>query len=278
MLKIGCHLSISKGFLHMGKETVEIGGNCFQFFSRNPRGGSSKSWDDKDIEAYIAFAKEHGLAEPLAHAPYTLNACAADEGLRIYAFDTMKDDLQRLEAIPDCRYNFHPGSHVKQGAEVGITKIADVLNRLETPKYKTTVLLETMAGKGSEVGRSFEELRAIIDLLEDSSNIGVCLDTCHVYDGGYDIVNNLDGVLKQFDEILGLERLKAMHLNDSMNPMGSHKDRHQKIGQGSIGTETFAKIINHEKLQGIPCYLETPNELPGYAEEIALLKSLYHQA
>lgn len=277
MLKIGCHLSISKGFLNMGKETVKLGGNCFQFFSRNPRGGSSKAWDDKDIEAYIAFAKEHGLAEPLAHAPYTLNACAADEGLRVYAFDTMKDDLQKLEAIPNCRYNFHPGSHVKQGAETGIVKIADILNRLETAGYHTTVLLETMAGKGSEVGRNFEELRAVIDLLEDSSNIGICLDTCHVYDGGYDIVNDLDGVLKQFDDILGLERLKALHLNDSMNPMGSHKDRHQKIGEGSIGTDAFARIINHEKLQGIPCYLETPNELPGYAREIALLKSLYHQ-
>lgn len=277
MLKIGCHLSISKGFLNMGKEIVSIGGNCFQFFSRNPRGGSSKAWDEEDILEYIAFAKANNLYEPLAHAPYTLNACAADEGLRTYAFETMKEDLEKLEVIPNCRYNFHPGSHVKQGTEIGIEKIADVLNRLETPKYKTTVLLETMAGKGSEVGRTFEEIRAIIDLLEDSSNIGVCLDTCHVYDGGYDIVNDLDGVLQTFDDVIGLGRLKAMHINDSMNPMGSHKDRHQKIGEGSIGTDAFSRIINHDKLQDIPCYLETPNELEGYAREIALLKGLYHR-
>lgn len=275
MLKIGCHLSISKGFLNMGKEAASIGGNCFQFFSRNPRGGSSKPWEQSDIDAYVTYAKENGIVSPLAHAPYTLNACAADEGLRTYAFETMKEDLEKLEKIPDCMYNFHPGSHVKQGAELGITKIADVLNRLETPKYQTMVLLETMAGKGSEVGRSFEEIRAIIDLLEDSSHIGVCLDTCHVYDGGYDIVNDLDGVLEQFDKIIGLGRLKAMHLNDSMNTIASHKDRHQKIGEGSIGTKTFAQIINHDKLQSIPCYLETPNELEGYAKEIALLKSLY---
>lgn len=275
MLKIGCHLSVSKGFTHMAKEADSIGANCFQFFSRNPRGGKGKDFEAKDVEAYIAYTTAHGISDPLAHAPYTLNPCAQDEGLRVFAFETMKDDLQKLEVIPGCRYNFHPGSHVKQGAEVGIEMIADMLNRLETSQFKTTVLLETMAGKGSEVGRNFEELRAIIDKVEDSSNIGVCLDTCHIFDGGYDIVNNLDGVLKEFDEVIGLQRLKAMHVNDSMNILGSHKDRHAKIGEGNIGTAAFEAIINHDKLQGIPCYLETPNELEGYAAEIALLKSLY---
>lgn len=277
MLTIGSHLSSSKGFLHMGKEAVNIGANTFQFFTRNPRGGAAKAIDEADVQAFLTFAKEHEFGKIIAHAPYTLNACSADERTREFAFEVMTDDLKRMEYVPGNYYNFHPGSHVKQGAEVGIAMIAEMLNKILTPELHTTVLLETMAGKGSEVGRSFEELRAILDRVELSDQMGVCLDTCHVYDAGYDIVGNLDGVLEEFDRILGLERLCAIHLNDSKNPFGSHKDRHEKIGQGSIGLEAITRIVNHPSLRELPFLLETPNELAGYAKEIALLKSVYHK-
>ena len=276
MLRIGCHLSSSKGFLNMGKEAVKIGANTFQFFTRNPRGGKAKPLDIADIEAYLDFAKENGIERILAHAPYTLNACAKDEGLRQFAYETMCDDLSRLEHLPEGMYNFHPGSHVKQGVEAGIDYIVEMLNRINEKGYNTTILLETMAGKGTEVGRNFEELQNIIEKVEDTSHLGVCLDTCHVFDGGYDIVGNLDEVLKQFDEVIGLERLKSIHLNDSKNELGSHKDRHEKIGEGNIGLEAFRNIINHPKLRELPFFLETPNELEGYAREISLLRSYYY--
>ena len=278
MLKIGCHLSSSKGYLAMGKEAVKIGANTFQFFTRNPRGGKAKPLDVQDMAAYQDFAREHGLFPILAHAPYTLNACAADDGLRTFARETTADDLARLEHIPGSMYNFHPGSHVKQGAEIGIDLIAEHLNAILTSELHTTVLLETMAGKGSEVGRSFEELRAILDRVELSDKMGVCLDTCHVSDGGYDIVGNLDGVLDEFDQIIGLSKLKAIHLNDSMNPLGSHKDRHQKLGEGTLGMDALERIINHPMLRELPFYLETPNELEGYAREIALMKAAYKES
>lgn len=278
MLKIGCHLSSSKGYLAMGKEAVKIGANTFQFFTRNPRGGKAKPLDLDDMASYSSYAQEHGLFPILAHAPYTLNACAADEGLRTFARETMADDLARLEHIPGTMYNFHPGSHVKQGADVGIALIAEHLNAILTPDLSTTVLLETMAGKGSEVGRTFEELRSIIDRVELSDKLGVCLDACHVSDGGYDIVNNLDGVLEEFDRVIGLDRLKAIHLNDSMNPLGSHKDRHQKLGQGTLGMEALELIVNHPALRELPFYLETPNDLAGYAQEIAMMKAAYHES
>lgn len=278
MLKIGCHLSSSKGYLAMGKEAVKIGANTFQFFTRNPRGGKAKPLDLDDMASYSSYAQEHGLFPILAHAPYTLNACAADEGLRTFARETMADDLARLEHIPGTMYNFHPGSHVKQGADAGIALIAEHLNAILTPDLSTTVLLETMAGKGSEVGRTFEELRSIIDRVELSDKLGVCLDTCHVSDGGYDIVSNVDGVLEEFDRVIGLDRLKAIHLNDSMNPLGSHKDRHQKLGQGTLGMEALERIINHPALRELPFYLETPNDLAGYAQEIAMMKAAYHDS
>lgn len=277
MLRIGCHLSSSKGYFAMGKEAVKIGANTFQFFTRNPRGGRAKALDPVDVEKYLAFAGEHGIAKILAHAPYTLNAASKDEGLRRFAFDTMQDDLRRLEHLPDAMYNFHPGSHVAQGADLGIELIAEHLNRLFEEEFSTTVLLETMAGKGSEVGRSFEELCGIIDRVERKDRLGVCLDTCHVFDGGYDIVNGLDAVLNEFDRILGLERLRAVHLNDSLNSLGSHKDRHAKIGEGNIGLEAMKRIINDSRLRKLPFYLETPNELPGYQKEIELLRSLYEE-
>lgn len=275
MLKIGCHLSSAKGFLAMGKEAVNIGANTFQFFTRNPRGAKAKPIDPADIEAYLAFSRENGLFPILAHAPYTLNACAADDHVLEFARTTIKDDLARLEYLPGSLYNFHPGSHVGQGAEAGIEKIAETLNGALEETQSTTVLLETMAGKGSEVGRNFEELAAILERVELSSHMGVCLDTCHVSDGGYALAADLDGVLKEFDRIIGLNRLRAVHLNDSLNPVGSHKDRHAKIGEGEIGTEALAAVLNHPLLQGLPFYLETPNDLDGYAREIALLKSIY---
>lgn len=259
----------------MGKEAVKIDANTFQFFTRNPRGGKAKPLDLADIENYLVYAKEHGIEKILAHAPYTLNACAKDEGLREFAFETMQDDLRRLNHIPGAMYNFHPGSHVSQGADEGIRLISEHLNRLLEEEFSTTVLLETMAGKGSEVGRSFEEIRSIIDKVEQGEKLGVCLDTCHVFDAGYDIVNHLDDVLKEFDEVIGLDRLKAVHLNDSMNVLGSHKDRHAKIGEGNIGLDAMERIINHEVLRELPFYLETPNELDGYKEEIAVLRGLY---
>ena len=274
MLRIGCHLSSSKGFLHMGKEAAEIGANTFQFFTRNPRGSKAKEIDEKDVEKYHVFAKEHGISQILAHAPYTLNPCSKDAHTREFALMTMEDDLKRMEYVPGNCYNFHPGSHVGQGAEEVIKMIAETLNRILKKEQHTTVLLETMAGKGTEVGRNFEELRAILDRVELKEHMGVCLDTCHVYDAGYDIVNHLDQVLDEFDSIIGVERLRAIHMNDSKNPYASHKDRHEKIGEGSLGVKTFETMVNHPKLQGIPIYLETPNELDGYAKEIKMLKKL----
>ncbi|MBQ4530234.1 MAG: deoxyribonuclease IV [Lachnospiraceae bacterium] len=275
MFKIGCHLSSSKGYLAMGKEAVKIGANTFQFFTRNPRGGAAKPINEADMAAYAEFAKENEMGTILAHAPYVLNPAAAKEDLREFAFEVMKDDFHRLSFLPGSMYNFHPGSHVKQGVDVGIELIVDHINRVQEFNVNTTLLLETMAGKGSEVGRNFEELQTIIEKVERKDMLGVCLDTCHVYDGGYDIVNDLDGVLKEFNETIGIERLKAIHLNDSMNPFASHKDRHQKIGEGSIGIEAMERIINHPMLKELPFYLETPNDIEGYAKEIAWLKSLY---
>ena len=287
MLTVGCHLSSSKGYLAMGKDAVKINANTFQFFTRNPRGGNAKAIVPSDVEAYLAFAAEHNITRILAHAPYTLNACSADEHLREFARATMADDLARMEYTPGNCYNFHPGSHVKQGVEIGITYISDMLNAILKPDQTTTVLLETMAGKGSEIGRSFEELREILDRVTLSDHMGVCLDTCHihdagydlsdfhVWDGGYDIVNHLDEVLTKFDRVIGLSRLKAIHLNDSLNPLGAHKDRHARIGEGYIGKEALIRIINHPALRKLPFYLETPNELDGYAAEIALLRENY---
>ena len=275
MLNIGCHLSASKGYTHMAKEAISIGGNTFQFFTRNPRGGKAKEVDPKDVESFLNISKENGFAKILAHAPYTINVCSADEGIRKFGKDTMKDDLEKLEFVHGNMYNFHPGSHVGQGTDEGIRLIIEALNEILWKEQSTTVLLETMAGKGSEVGRSFEELKRIIDGVELKEKLGVCLDTCHVYDAGYDIVNNLDKVLDEFDKVIGLDRLKAIHINDSKNTFESHKDRHEKIGEGSIGIEAFKRIINHPKLRDLPFYLETPNELDGYEKEIALLKSLY---
>ena len=275
MFKIGCHLSASKGYAHMAKEALSIGANTFQFFTRNPRGGSVKALDSADISKYLEIAKENNIEVILAHSPYTLNGCSADEKIRNFALSVMQDDISRLEHTPGSLYNFHPGSHVGQGADKGIELICHMLNQSLFPEMATTVLLETMSGKGSEVGRDFHELRRIIDGTEYNEKLGVCLDTCHVYDAGYDIVGNLDGVLEEFDKIIGLDRLKAIHINDSKNPFESHKDRHEKIGDGYIGTEAFARIINHPSLKNLPFYLETPNELDGYAKEIQLLKSLY---
>lgn len=259
----------------MGKEAVRIGANDFQFFTRNPRGGQAKPLDLNDVKAFEEYRKENGIVSVLAHAPYTMNACAKDEGLREFAKNTMADDIFRLDHIEGALYNFHPGSHVSQGVDVGIQYIADMLNSVLFPEQKTTILLETMAGKGSEVGRSFEEIRAIIDKVELQDKLGVCLDTCHIFDGGYDIVNNLDGVIDEFDRVIGLDRLKAIHLNDSLNYLGCHKDRHAKIGEGGIGLEAIERIINHPKLKDLPFFLETPNDIDGYQKEIELLKTLY---
>lgn len=275
MLHIGCHLSSTGGFLSMGQTALSIGADTFQFFTRNPRGGAAKPFDKADAAKLVELMEANHFAPILAHAPYTLNACAADEGLRQYAEDTMADDIFRMDHFPGAMYNFHPGSHVKQGAEVGIEYISSMLNRLLKPAQKTTVLLETMAGKGSEVGRSFEELKAILDRVQLNEKMGVCLDTCHVFDGGYDIVDHLDEVLEQFDKIIGLDKLKAIHLNDSKNPMGSHKDRHEVIGGGYIGLEALVRVVNHPSLYKLPFYLETPNELPGYASEISLMRSRF---
>ncbi len=274
MLKIGCHLSASKGYLHMAQEAVSIGADTFQFFTRNPRGGSAKPMDKSDTDAFLQYAKEHNFVKILAHAPYTLNACSANEDTRRFAFEVMKDDLQRMEYTPNQMYNFHPGSHVGQGVETGIEQICEILNKVLSKEQTTTVLLETMAGKGSEVGSKFEELKAIIDSTELNEKLGVCMDTCHVYDAGYDIVQNLDGVLEEFDKVIGIDRLKAVHINDTMNPFASHKDRHQKIGEGHIGLKAFERIVNNGYLKNLPFYLETPNELDGYKNEIALLKGL----
>lgn len=275
MLKIGCHLSVSKGFYEMGKEAVKINANTIQFFTRNPRGGAAKPIDEEDVKKFLELAKEHKIESLLAHAPYTLNAAAADESIREFAKNTMADDLRRMEHFPNSYYNFHPGSHVKQGVETGTKYIVDMLNAILKEEQSTLVLLETMAGKGSEIGRTFEEIRTIIDRVNLNNHLGVCLDTCHIFDGGYDIVNNLNEVLEEFDNVIGLDRLKAIHLNDSLNTLRSHKDRHAKIGEGNIGIEAITRIINHPKLRNLPFFLETPNDLEGYGKEIKLLRSLY---
>jgi deoxyribonuclease-4 len=275
MLTIGSHLSSAKGYEAMGKEALCIGANTFQFFTRNPRGGRAKEIRSEDVQAFLTLSKENDFPCILAHAPYTMNACGADPKVRSFAIETMADDLMRMEHTPGNYYNFHPGSHVQQGAEKGIELIAQVLNMNLKPEQTTTVLLETMAGKGSEVGRNFQELREILDRVDLSDKMGVCMDTCHVFDGGYDIVNHLDEVLTEFDRIIGLKRLKAVHLNDSMNELGSHKDRHAKIGEGHIGEEALIRVINHPALKDLPFYLETPNDLDGYAREISLLRAAY---
>ena len=275
MLNIGCHLSTSKGFMGMGRDAQAIGANTFQFFTRNPRGGAAKAIDRDDLNEFLALAREQRFAPLLAHAPYTLNACSADEKIRSFAREMMADDLARMELLPGNYYNFHPGSHVGQGERAGIALIVDQLNALLSAQQTTTVLLETMAGKGSEVGRSFGELREILDGVECREKLGVCLDTCHVHDAGYDIVNDLDGVLAEFDAVIGLDRLRAIHLNDSMNPLGSRKDRHAGIGDGQIGLAALTRVVNHPQLRLLPFYLETPNDLPGYAQEIALLRGVY---
>ena len=271
-LLIGNHLSSAQGFLAMGKAAVSLDANVFAFFTRNPRGGRAKAIDEEDVRAFLAFQKEQGIARLVAHAPYTMNACAAKENLRSFAREMMADDLQRMEYVPGNYYNFHPGSHVGQGVEKGIEWIAAQLTAVLFPEQRTTVLLETMAGKGTEVGRNFEELQEILVRVELQEKIGVCLDTCHVWDSGYDIVNHLDEVLQEFDRIIGLNRLKAVHLNDSLNPSGSHKDRHARIGAGCIGLEALIRVINHPALRSLPFILETPNDAAGYAAEIHLLR------
>ena len=275
MLNIGCHLSTTKGFYNMGKEALSIKANTFQFFTRSPRGGKAKDINEDDINKLRDLMNEYNFSKILAHAPYTLNACSKDESTRKFAFEIMEDDLKRMEYIPNNLYNFHPGSHLKQGSKIGIEFISEHLNKLLKKEQTTKVLLETMAGKGTEVGRSFEEIAEIISRIELKKHIGVCLDTCHVYDAGYDIVNDLDKVLEEFDTIIGLDKLCAIHLNDSKNPFNSHKDRHEKIGEGSIGLNAITKIINHPKLKDIPFYLETPNKLDGYKKEIQLLRERY---
>ena len=272
MLYIGCHLSSSKGFAAMGRQALELEANTFQFFTRNPRGSRAKDLDTADAAALAELMASHGFGPVIAHAPYTLNLCSGEEKNRAFARETMADDLRRLEFLPGQLYNFHPGSHVGQGTDTGVALIAEALNQILRPDQSTTVLLETMAGKGSEVGGRFEELRAILDQVELSGKMGVCLDTCHVSDAGYDIIHDLDGVLTEFDRILGLDRLKAIHLNDSKNPPGSRKDRHACLGEGTIGLEALTRIVRHPALKHLPFCLETPNELPGYAREIALMR------
>ncbi|MCB6993021.1 deoxyribonuclease IV [bacterium 210820-DFI.6.37] len=272
MVNIGCHLSAAKGYEHMGKEALDIGANTFAFFTRNPRGGKAKAIDEEDARRLRLLLEEHNFGKLVAHAPYTLNPCSKDEKVRNFAYIAMSEDMERMEYTPGNYYNFHPGSHVGQGVEKGIEMIAGLLNRILTPRQSTIVLLETMAGKGSEIGGKFEELAAIIDKVEQKDKIGVCMDTCHISDGGYDIIHDLDGVLEEFDRVVGLSKLRAVHINDSLNPVGSHKDRHAKIGEGHLGTETIVKVITHPKLKHLPFILETPNELPGYAAEIRMLR------
>ncbi len=275
MLKIGCHLSISKGFYEMGKEAVSINANTIQFFTRNPRGGAAKEIDEEDVQKFKELAKENKIENLLAHAPYTLNAAAAKPELRNFAKETMIDDLKKMEYFPGNMYNFHPGSHVGQGVEVGTEYIIEMLNDIIKPEQTTKVLLETMAGKGSEIGKDFEEIKNIMNKIKLKDHIGVCLDTCHIFDGGYDIVNKLDEVIEEFDQIIGLDKLYAIHLNDSMNECNSHKDRHAKIGEGNIGLEALVKVINHPKLKDLPFFLETPNDLEGYGKEIKILRDNY---
>ena len=271
---IGSHISASKGFEAMGKQALKLGANTFAFFTRNPRGGKAKEIDPADVDKLLALMEEHHFGKLVAHAPYTMNLCAAKENVRNFSMEMFQDDLKRMDYLPGNYYNFHPGSHVGQGAEQGIEMIAEVLNGALFEEQTTTVLLETMAGKGSEVGRSFEELRRIIDLVDLDDKLGVCLATCHIWDGGYDVVDHLDDVLNEFDQVIGLDRLKAIHLNDSMNPLGAHKDRHEKIGQGHLGLEAITRIINHPALKELPFILETPNDDEGYTNEIAMLRKL----
>ena len=275
MLNIGCHLSASDGYVAMAKQAIEIDANTFQFFTRNPRGFKAKDIDEQDVKKFLEIIKENKFVKILAHAPYTLNPCSADKRVRDLAKEIFIDDLKRMEYTPGNMYNFHPGSHVGQGMDIGIKIIADTLNEVLTKKQTTTVLLETMSGKGSEIGSKFEELKRIIDLIELKDKVGICLDTCHIYDGGYDIINDLDNVITQFDNIIGLEKLKAIHLNDTKNPFASHKDRHEKIGEGYLGIDAIAEVINHPKLKTLPFYLETPNEIDGYTKEIKMLKETY---
>ena len=277
VLYIGNHTSSSKGYAAMARQIIKNEGNTFAFFTRNPRGGKAKAIDETDIQNFLVLAQENHFGKIVAHAPYTLNACAAIEELRTFARETFADDLRRMEYTPGNYYNFHPGSHVGQGSEIGIQKIAEILNDVLTEEQTTTVLLETMSGKGTEVGRNFEELRKILNLVEKKSKMGICLDTCHVWDGGYDIVHDLDGVLNDFDHIIGLERLKAIHLNDSLNDCGSHKDRHARIGEGKIGMEALVRIIKHPVLREIPFILETPNDDSGWTEEIHVLKEAFYK-
>lgn len=276
MLKIGCHLSISKGFYEMGKEAVSINANTIQFFTRNPRGGAAKEINEEDVKKFKELAKQNKIEKLLAHAPYTLNAAAAKPELRKFAKETMIDDLKRMEYFPGNMYNFHPGSHVGQGVEVGTEYIIEMLNEIIKPEQTTKVLLETMSGKGSEIGRNFEEIKNIMNKIKLKDHIGVCLDTCHIFDGGYDIVNELDKVVEEFDKIIGLDKLYAIHLNDSMNECNSHKDRHAKIGEGNIGLDALVKVINHPKLKHLPFFLETPNDLEGYGKEIKILRENYN--
>ena len=275
MVYLGCHLTSAKGYEHMAKDAISIGADTLQFFTRNPRGGAAKDIDAADVDRFLKLSAQHDFGRIVAHAPYTLNPCSKEAKTREFAHMVMTDDLQRMEYVPGNYYNFHPGSHVGQGTETGIRMIADMLNDIMKSEQTTTVLLETMAGKGSEIGGRFEELRAIIDRVNLKDKIGVCLDTCHVHDAGYDIVNNLDGVLSEFDRVIGLSRLKALHINDSKNPTGAHKDRHACIGEGFLGKEAFIKVITHPLLQGLPCILETPQEsLQGYGEEIKMLREM----
>ena len=275
-LKIGCHLSFSQGYVDMANTAIEINANTFAFFTRNPRGGSAKAIKREDVDSFLEMAERHDFAKLVAHSPYTLNACSADPSIRDFAIRTMSEDLERMEYTPNNYYNFHPGSHVKQGTEIGIDFICQMLNKVLKENQTTTVLLETMSGKGSEVGRTFEELKQIIDRVELKEKLGVCFDTCHVWDAGYDIVNNLDGVLEEFDKIIGIGRLKALHLNDSKNSCSAHKDRHELIGMGHIGNDAIIRIINHPKLRDLPFILETPNNLDGYAKEIKFLRNNYN--
>ncbi len=276
MLTIGCHMSVAKGFEKMGLTAIKIGANTLQFFTRNPRGSKAKELDQKDIAAFRLLMNEHHFGKILAHAPYTLNPASSNGHTREFALETLRDDLIRMESLPGNYYNFHPGSHVGSGVQTGIDLISDALNQIMFPNQSTIVLLETMAGKGSEIGGSFQELRRIIDGVELQEKLGICLDTCHVSDGGYDIAGRLDQVLEEFDHVIGLSRLKAVHLNDSLNPLGSHKDRHANIGKGTLGLDAFERMINHPVLRDLPFYLETPNDDDGHGEEISLLKSLYH--
>ena len=276
MLKIGCHLSSTAGYLAMGKDAAKIGANTFAFFTRNPRGGSAKAINEADVARFLEFAGEHAIAPLVAHSPYTLNPCSAKPELRDFAKRTMKDDLARMEYTPGNFYNFHPGSHTGQGEEVGLIQCAEMLNEILPFSTTTTVLIETMAGKGSEIGKSFEQIAKIISMVEEKEKVGVCLDTCHIWDGGYDVAGDLDGVLTEFDNTIGLSKLRAVHLNDSLNPLGARKDRHAKIGEGHIGKEALFRVINHEALYDLPFILETPQEnLEGYAAEISMLREAY---